>query len=54
MGGVNYMEIPRELTGVRARIFMLIGKYFPTGAHKVGATFGPLVEKMVRGEFDPT
>jgi len=33
---------------------MLIGKYFPTGAHKVGATFGPLVEKMVRGEFDPT
>ena len=53
-GGVNYMEIPRELTGVRARIFMLVGKYFPTGAHKVGATFGPLVEKMVRGEFDPT
>ncbi len=53
-GSVNYMEIPRELTGVRARIFMLIGKYFPTGAHKVGATFGPLVEKLVRGEFDPT
>lgn len=53
-GPVNYLEIPRELTGVRARIFMLIGKYFPTGAHKVGATFGPLVEKLVRGEFDPT
>jgi len=53
-GDVNYIEIPRELTGVRARIFMLIGKYFPTGAHKVGATFGPLVEKLVRGEFDPT
>ncbi len=30
------------------------GKYFPTGAHKVGATFGPLVEKLVRGAFDPT
>jgi len=53
-GKVNYVEIPRELTGVRARIFMLVGKYFPTGAHKVGATFGPLVEKLVRGEFDPT
>jgi cysteine synthase len=52
--GVNFLEIPRELTGVRARILMLIGKYFPTGAHKVGATFGPLVEKLVRGEFDPT
>lgn len=53
-GDVNYLEFPGELTGVNARIFMLIGKYFPTGAHKVGATFGPLVEKLVRGAFDPT
>ncbi len=53
-GGVNYLELPRELTGVEARIFMLLGKFFPTGAHKVGATFGPLVEKLVRGAFDPT
>ena len=53
-GGVNYIELPSELTGVDARIFMLVGKYFPTGAHKVGATFGPLVEKLVRGTFDPT
>jgi len=51
---VNYLEFPEELTGVKARIFMLIGKYFPTGAHKVGATFGPLVEKLVSGKFDPT
>ena len=53
-GDANYMEIPKELTGVNARIIMLIGKYFPTGSHKVGATFGPLVEKLVRGAFDPT
>jgi cysteine synthase A len=53
-GGVNYVEMPREMTGVKARIIVLIGKYFPTGAHKVGATFGPLVEKLVHGEFDPT
>jgi cysteine synthase len=53
-GGVNVLELPRELTGVRARIFTLLGTYFPTGAHKVGATFGPLVEKLVRGAFDPT
>ena len=53
-GDVNHMEIPHELTGVKARIIMLIGKYFPTGSHKVGATFGPLVEKLVRGQFDPT
>jgi len=53
-GELNYMEMPKELTGVKARIIVLIGKYFPTGSHKVGATFGPLVEKLVRGAFDPT
>ena len=53
-GNVNYLEIPKELTGVNARIFILLGKYFPTGAHKVGATFGPLVQRLITGEFDPT
>lgn len=53
-GDVNYVELPSELTGVKARIFVLVGKFFPTGAHKVGATFGPLVEKLVQGHFDPT
>ncbi len=53
-GGVNYLELPPELTGVEARIIMLLGKFFPTGSHKVGATFGPLVEKVVSGRFDPT
>ncbi len=52
--GVNFMEIPRELTGVKARIFALIGKFFPTGAHKVGATFGCLAPRLVSGTFDPT
>ncbi len=53
-GGVNFVELPAALTGVEARIFVLLGKYFPTGAHKVGATFGPLVEKLVTGRLDPT
>lgn len=53
-GKVNYVELPTEITGVKARVFVLVGKFFPTGAHKVGATFGPLVEKLVHGEFDPT
>jgi cysteine synthase len=53
-GGVNYIELPPELTGVRARLFVLLGKYFPTGAHKVGATYGPLVSRLVDGSFDPT
>ena len=30
--GVNYVEIPKELTGVDARIVALVGKWFPTGA----------------------
>ena len=32
----------------------LVGKFFPTGAHKVGAAFGCLVPKLVSGQFDPT
>ena len=53
-GGVNYLEIPPRVSGVRARIIGLIGKYFPTGAHKVGAAFGCLVPRLVSGEFDPS
>ena len=53
-GGVNYVEIPKEITGVKARIFALVGKWFPTGAHKVGAAFGCLVPRLVTGQFDPT
>jgi cysteine synthase len=52
--GVNYVEIPPELTGVDARILALVGKWFPTGAHKVGAAFGCLVPRLVTGQFDPT
>ncbi|HSV88518.1 MAG TPA: pyridoxal-phosphate dependent enzyme [Bacteroidales bacterium] len=53
-GAVNHIVLPPELTGVPARIVVLPGKYFPTGAHKVGATFGPLVEKLISGRFDPS
>lgn len=53
-GDVNYMEIPSEISGVDARIIALVGKWFPTGAHKVGATFGCLVPKLITGQFDPT
>jgi cysteine synthase A len=53
-GGVNYLEFPSSLTGIEARIIALIGKWFPTGAHKVGAAFGCLVPRLVTGQFDPT
>ncbi|MDR0648948.1 MAG: pyridoxal-phosphate dependent enzyme [Synergistaceae bacterium] len=51
---VNFIELPKELTGVRARIICLIGKFFPTGCHKVGASFGCLVPRLVTGQFDAT
>jgi len=53
-GGVNYIEFPASLTGVDARIIALVGKWFPTGSHKVGAAFGCLVPRLVTGQFDPT
>jgi cysteine synthase len=53
-GGVNYIEFPPSLTGTDARIIGLVGKWFPTGAHKVGAAFGCLVPRLVSGQFDPT
>lgn len=53
-GGVNYLEIPSSLTGVDARIIALVGKWMPTGSHKVGAAFGCLVPPLVTGQFDPT
>src|SRR5512132_876929 len=53
-GGVNYLELPSSLTGVPARIVVLIGRWFPTGAHKVGAAFSCLVPRLVSGQFDPT
>jgi cysteine synthase A len=52
-GGVNFLEFPTSLTGTEARIIALVGKWFPTGAHKVGAAFGCLVPRLVTGQFDP-
>jgi cysteine synthase len=52
--GVNFIELPSSLTGVKARVFALVGKWFPTGAHKVGAAYGCLVPRLVTGQFDPT
>lgn len=51
-GPVNVMELPSSLTGVPARIVALVGHWFPTGAHKVGATYGCLAPELARGGFD--
>ncbi|MEI7884656.1 MAG: pyridoxal-5-phosphate-dependent protein subunit beta [Clostridia bacterium] len=53
-GKTNYIELPKALTGVDARIICMVGKFFPTGCHKVGASFGCLVPRLMTGQFDPS
>jgi cysteine synthase len=53
-GEGNWIEFPPELTGVDSTIVGLVGNWFPTGAHKVGAAYGCLVPRLVSGNFDPT
>jgi len=48
----NYIELPPALTGVPCRIIAIAGKWFPTGCHKVGASFGCLAPRLVTGQFD--
>jgi cysteine synthase len=52
-GRVNYVVLPRELTGVKPNIVVLYGKNFPTGSHKVGATYSIAMEKQLAGEIEP-
>jgi cysteine synthase len=48
-GQVSHMVLPKALTGVEAEIVVIYGKDFPTGSHKVGATYSVLIEQLVRG-----
>ena len=51
--GVNYVEVPAALTGIKARVLALGGKWFPTGAHKVGAAYSCIASTLVTGQFKP-
>lgn len=44
---VNKIVLPKELTGVDANIVVLLGKYFPSGSHKVGPAYSTLIEGCV-------
>ena len=51
----EHVVLPRELTGVDARIVVAFGDRFPMiGAHKVLAAYGCLVPRLATGTFDPT
>ena len=51
-GPPNFIELPGSLLGIKARVVAMVGKFFPTGCHKVGASFGCLVPRLVTGQFD--
>lgn len=50
---VNKIVLPKALTGVEANIVVLLGKYFPSGSHKVGPAYATLMEGCVDGEIIP-
>jgi cysteine synthase len=51
----EHVVLPRELTGVDAKVVVCLGDRFPLiGAHKVLAAYGCLAPRLVTGEFDPT
>ena len=51
----EHLILPPELTGTQARIVVVLADRFPMiHAHKVLATFGCLVPRLVTGQFDPT
>jgi cysteine synthase len=52
-GEGNWIEFPKAITGIDATIIGIVGNWFPTGAHKVGAAYGCLVPRLVTGNFDP-
>jgi cysteine synthase len=44
---VHKIVLPKEMTGVDANIVVLLGKYFPSGSHKVGPAYSTLIEGCV-------
>jgi cysteine synthase len=53
LGEVRKIVLPKELTGTEANIVVLLGKYFPSGSHKVGPAYSTLIEGCVDGEIIP-
>jgi cysteine synthase A len=50
---VRHVALPKELTGVRANIVVMVGRHFPSGSHKVGPAYTTLMEGELAGEITP-
>jgi cysteine synthase A len=51
--GIRCAILPRGLTGVQANILVLMGRFFPSGSHKVGPAYATLMEGELAGEIGP-
>ena len=50
----SWLELPPSITGVNARVVVVLGDTFPMiAAHKVLAAYACLVTRLVTGRFDP-
>ncbi|MDR6951848.1 cysteine synthase [Ancylobacter sp. 3268] len=58
LGGLSvpdFIELPSAVTGVDARIVVMLGRHFPMiHAHKVLAAYACLAPRLASGAFDPT
>jgi cysteine synthase len=52
-GRVLALRLPEALTGVPSPIVLLCARDFPTGSHKVGATYSVLMEHQLAGDVAP-
>lgn len=52
-GEVNKIILPKSLTNVDANIVVMLGKYFPSGSHKVGPAYSTLIEGCVDKTITP-
>ena len=50
---IRHVVLPKELTGVKANIIVMVGHYFPSGSHKVGPAYSTLMEGELAGEIVP-
>lgn len=50
---VRKIVLPKALTGVEANVVVMLGKYFPSGSHKVGPAYSTLIEGCLEGTILP-
>ena len=49
---IRHVVLPPQLTGVKANIVVMVGRYFPSGSHKVGPAYTTLMEGELAGEIE--